>query len=318
MSNKVHPETSPWNKVPISMLKDIEKLPVDLFIKISDVRQVKIYIANAPSLQEIVIKYLNQNIEELFCRKADIPTLTNFLTSDKVSLEKVHKVSLLKELVSSIGVSDEVTEKINRINEHNLDLLKNDSNISNSLKGLMLKGDYLAQHAMILSFISSLVANEMNLGSPEVHQKLTYASMLHDMSLTPEILQKLRLQNNENEEVSIGWREQKKYNHHTKDIIEQISKNTNISSAIIDMIDDHHEFSMTSSIASKKDPSMIPQMNALFAICDEFCHQVHGEDEIELEKFKTNWDTFYNHYNRGNFKKPLECLKRLIFNKVTT
>jgi len=179
----------------------------------------------------------------------------------------------------------------------------------------MKKGDYLAQHSMMLAFISCLMAKEIGIASPQINQKLTYASMLHDLSLTSNILESIQ-ESETLEDSSLSWQEHKKYKNHTQDILEHLRKTSKIPGDVEDIINDHHELSQSNNIASKKSPSMISQLNALFALSDEFCHQVHFKDEINLDLFRIHWDDFYNHYNKGNFKKPLECLKKIVFNKI--
>jgi hypothetical protein len=176
---------------------------------------------------------------------------------------------------------------------------------------MLSKGNYLSQHSTMVSFIACVIAKQFHWSTEMTLAKLSFAGVLHDMTLTSEIL--LKLQQNNYDKDCLDWKEQKKYINHIEDVLLLLHEAKKIPADVSDIISGHHDFSLNPNSPNKKSASAISQINAIFILADEFCHQIHDGEGLHLTEFKLNWKTFYDTYNKGNFKKPLEALKEIVF-----
>jgi hypothetical protein len=303
---------SPWSKVNFSLLETINEVPVDLFLRVSEIKYLKIYNKDESTLGVITDKYEVKEVTHFYCRSEEYEVLADNLLSKNIDIGSVRRIEMIKELISITGVSVEVAKKIQLVAEENLDDLKRNPQLSEQIDKIFKSGNYLSQHSVLVSFVACLLARKMEWKSPDVLNKLSYAGILHDLTLTDNIL--IELKRNENDLTFLNWGEQKIYNTHIDNICSELDRCKEMPVGVTDIIADHHEFSLENLVTNKKSHRSIPQINALFIIADQFCHIIHGEDELELDLFLQQWDKFEEHYNIGNFRKPLECLKSLVFN----
>jgi hypothetical protein len=300
-----------WKVISINLLKGSETASVDIFIKINDIKFVKIYGENDKALGDILEKYGDKEVTCFYCRKEDYQIFSDhYLKSGDVT-DSGRKLLLLKDLLDNFGVSKEVVDEVNNIADQNIELVKNDKSIAKFMMAMLNKGDYLTQHSMMVSTISCVLAKKMDWCSNKVLTSLSMAGILHDIMLTEDIL--LNLKENDNNLKKLAWKEIKTYKNHVKDVVTLLEKNKDIPQGVIDIIQDHHEFSIKGDFTPKKVASSITQVSALFILADHFCHEVHVKGGISINSFIENWGNFAQHFKKGNFRLPLACLEDLVF-----
>ena len=61
-------EPSPWTEFKFELMGGVLVVPVDLYIKLSEEKYIKIYRKDDLCLQEVVNKYGKRGVESLYCR----------------------------------------------------------------------------------------------------------------------------------------------------------------------------------------------------------------------------------------------------------
>lgn len=294
-------------------MDSLDIAPIDVFLKLSDVKYLKIYRKEDSSLKETVKHYLDKNSSHFFCRKNEYQLLVSYLLKKNIQLGNNQKIHFIHDMAAIFGVSKFVSDQIHNVATDIIQILDKNVNFKVHLQSMLSRGDYLTQHSLLISFMACLLAKEMGWNTRVVLDKLSYAGLLHDMMLSSDIL--LKIKQAKGDITHLTWQEQECYVNHIPQVLELLSKSKDIPPDVADIISDHHELSDEKHFPSKKSPKFIPQINALFALADIFCHEIHCEKGIDIKGFLENWESFYERYNKGNFKKPLESLRRILFLK---
>lgn len=304
-------EVSPWTEFKFELMAGVLASPVDLYIKLSEEKYIKIYRKEDLCLQEVVEKYSKRGVKSFYCRAHVSELLSTFLLNNDIIVDKNEKVMLVQNLAQSLGVSDIIVNQINQLTDRNIQSIDSCPNLSTMLKNMLGKGNYLSQHSTMVAFISCVIAKKFHWSTGMTLAKLSFAGVLHDMTLTSDIL--LKLKGNNYDKECLDWKEQKKYINHIEDVLLLLHDAKKIPADVSDIISGHHDFSLNPNSPNKKSESAISQINAIFILADEFCHQIHDIDGLHLAEFKLNWKTFHDTYDKGNFKKPLEALNEILF-----
>jgi len=304
---KEYDKTS-WGEVKISSILTIDTLPVDLYIQININKFVKIYSKEDSFLKDILQKYNQKNIKLFYCRKEDYEKYNLFLLGSDEKTKAVDRLEIIQGAVNELGISNLVVTQLDNISKSNLKSIDKKSNLSLLLAKMLKSGDYLAQHSQLVSFFACLIAKETDWGSGQILEKLSMAGLVHDLTLSSDILIRKKL----NPLDSLDRGEVKKYNNHIDDILAILQSNSSISGDVIDMVSDHHQFSIDDSFPSSKSASVISQRNAVFILADYLCHSIHDENGINFENFKSNWPSIKEHFNKGNFKPAVTALEKVL------
>ncbi len=303
-----------WSRVSYNLLESINEVPVDLYIKLSSIKYIKIYNESEDTLEALTSNYLAKEITNFYCQVQDYTKLVEYLLLNRVDVGAIRRAELIKELIDILGISPLVAKNIQAISLECLEEIRKDKALSTYIDSIFKTGNYLSQHSVLVSFISCLIAKEMDWKAQDVTTKLSYAGILHDLSLTDNIL--LELSRNENDINFLNWDEQEIYKSHIETMVTHLQTSTSIPFEISDIISNHHEFSMEQLSTNRKSPTSISQINALFIIADQFCHLIHPDDELNMSNALNRWVEFEEHFNKGNFKKPLQCIKKLLHTNI--
>jgi len=213
-------ESSPWAHIKPKILEGVSWVPVDLYLKLSEVKYIKIYRKEDKTLEEVITKYSAKEIEKFYCRKNQYELLTTHLFSNNTKVKNLANVELVNDLVRTLGVSEAVVSQIDDITKDNLKELKGLGDIGKFLENMLGKGDRLSQHSMMVSFFSCLLAKQMGWNSPQVLSKLSFSGILHDVTLSSDILLNLTT----GALKDLGWKIQKTYGNHIQDTIAILEK----------------------------------------------------------------------------------------------
>lgn len=312
-----------WKKVGMKKLKGRLSVPVDLFVKINEIKYVKIYRGTEKSLPGIVTKYSQKDLDSLYCHHEMFSTLASFFKSESnlaenqkkgpESVSSSQKILIVKEMIMALGINPSVAKNIEKLSRENIKSLVGCMGFGSILKEILDKGEYLGQHAMLVSFVSCVLLKKMDWRSPAIEEKLSTAGILHDIFLTSEVL--LKVKNNIKPPHGLNHDEEYTYSTHVNKVVSLIRLENNISPDVARIIEDHHEYSKGEYFKEKKSVDVISQSSALFIIADRFCHEVHTEQGLDLAKFIKDWKEFELRYNKAAFKKPIQALKSLLDNK---
>lgn len=196
----------PYFRVGIPLLTRTNPLVADVYVKLSDLKYVKLFHKGAPFGEEEVAKYRSRRLDYFYVKRGEADALTCKLNdaleellrlmplppeiSTKVSLATIDTVH---SLVNQVGFTPEVQ----RLVKNNVDLVMKEMYASPSLGSILQnmalgKEQYISAHSHMLAEVSCALAIAMRWDSETSFKKLTMAALLHDMSLSNQKLAQVK------------------------------------------------------------------------------------------------------------------------------
>lgn len=312
-----------YYKIKINRLEHYNNTNSDLFIKLSEKKFVKIIKKDDLFDKEILTKYSNKNLEHFYILKNDFHSfLDNHLKTIRATLASkrlpVHdKIHLQKDLISfardkvlELGIDEKVVKETDAVIHSVIDHIKCNGDIWDIFKSKFNQKNYIVDHSLLLSYLSSAVAYKMSWKVEATLKKLTIASLLHDITLKSSEFAKITTAK-ELEECSFSDKEKQEIKRHPLAISNMVNTFKDTYPDIDSIILTHHE---------KPDGSGFPRglthlntspLHCLFIICEDFVNHI-VENEVTPSTIAKIKKEFKKKYDKGNYKKPLEGLLRTI------
>ncbi|MGZ3657911.1 MAG: HD domain-containing phosphohydrolase, partial [Bdellovibrionota bacterium] len=199
--------TYPYFRVGVPLLLRTNPLVADIYVKLSELKYLKLFHKGAPFAADDVAKYhgtkkieyfyvkvdeadsitakLNEALE-LLLREVPLPAAV----STPVSLATIDTVH---SLVNQVGFTPEVQ----RLVKNNVDLVLKEMYASPSLGSILKNLDldrekYIASHSHMLAEVACALSIAMRWDSDTTFKKLTMAALLHDMGLSNQKLARVK------------------------------------------------------------------------------------------------------------------------------
>ena len=275
--------TSLYCSVPIRLLYKIIVMPVDIYIKISDAKYVKI-LNKDDLLDELdFIKYQHKGIRTLYiesgqlqlvCSTFEALILNRFSAQRKKGLccnDFGDGISLLNSYVLDYGFNANFSTAITDASTTILNTILKSNNLSLLLDKLLRNGDsYIAKHSILLSIITPLMAKKLKWSNRIMDEKLVIASLFHDITLNTEFAETL------NNEI---LRNDKNFQTHCFDAsdiiknIEEVPPDTHV------IILEHHEVD-TPGISRGIPLNRVSPLGLLLGFCHLFVDQLFSEGSV--------------------------------------
>lgn len=226
--------------------------PVDLFVRISDDKYVQVAKANS-SLELAQIKnYKSKAIEYLYVRKAEYAKVARqsillagmVIERKDVSPEKKSTYlsaasgSVFKRL-DHIGFDMEVYNCAKQVTDAVVTLVDSQSQFTHLIAGLASSSDYLMNHSIAVSVISTMIGQEMGFTKKATLEKLALGGLLHDVGLKtlPPALVKKPLIEMSTEEIQL-------YETHPYKGAQLLAGLGVVPDDIVSIVYEHHENSI--------------------------------------------------------------------------
>jgi len=312
-----------FKKVRLLYFLRFNRVLCDIYVKISEGKFVKIVHRNDLYTREDIAKYANRNIKFLYVVREDYESFSNsfattpFLVEDKTipSHQVEHAVSstleVIQGLVQSVGITQTTVKLVNDCVGQIERCLHKEDALKSLLTKLRNRKDFLFDHSFILGSVVSAICIEMNWDSIETRKKLSYAALLHDITLDdPDMAYAFDLMTN----GMLDYSEEaiEKYKEHPSAIASLIQSNAEIPANVDSVVSLHHELPTQNGFPKELGAHNIPQLAATFIIAHAFVSELYREDfndealpqilnTLRLRKFDT-----------GNFKLPMGGLEKLV------
>ncbi|OIQ17530.1 MAG: hypothetical protein BM556_12060 [Bacteriovorax sp. MedPE-SWde] len=312
------PNNVDFSKVRISYFLRSNKALCDIYIKLGKEKFVKIINGGEFYKKSDIDKYIEKDQKYLYLSKDDFEGFadglrqTPFLefVSDlndddpEESLVRIHAV--LKDLVESAGVDKHVVGLAESYMNSVLTLTQSDQKLSDMLFKLRQRRDYIYDHSYMTACMATFIVKKMSWSTTEVIQKLCYASLFHDITITdPEIAMIHDL--NSSEMRKFSKEELAKLSSHPKDACTLLANEKAFSQDVEYIILNHHENGDGTGFPRGLDGSSIRPVSCVFIIAHEFVRQLYNHD-FDENSHKDILTVLFNSYNTGNFKDILDAL----------
>jgi HD-GYP domain-containing protein (c-di-GMP phosphodiesterase class II) len=318
--------TYPFFRVGIPLLLKTDPLVSDVFIKLSELKYVKLFHKGASFGQEEVQKYHGQKkIEYFYVRREEAEQITgkvndtlekllamNTLPQEVSSPASVTAIDTMHSLVNQVGFTPEVQKLV----KNNVDVVLKEMYASPSLDAILKnmhlgKDKYIAAHSHMLAEVACALSIAMKWDSETTFKKLTMGALLHDMAITNQKLAKIKdLKELEERRSEFKLAEIEEYKSHSKRALILVKGMKELPADVDKIIGQHHEMPMGTGFPDGLTHVHIHPLASLMMVAHDLVDwvmdhpagnpDVVGFIEAHAEKFKA-----------GNFKKLLKALYAL-------
>ena len=295
-----------WFYIDFEVLKTLKQLPVDLYLKVSDQKFVK--IGNAGESFETAERKHQENPDLEFCIKIEdqeaFQDCINLRLSSVDKAEIINVAEVISKMSERFGITEAVKNLISEHQKEGMKVIQKEKALKNLVSNIVKSESLLSSHAKIVCFISTYFADSMATGSIS---DFATASYLQNLSIDNDIFYSTELYPEKKEDLS--WQQLKKFQTHPDAAASTVEKSKDISQNVISMIKDHHERVDGSGFPRKKTTKNLNMNSAVFIAANQIsyislrCHN----DEEEFEKQLQN---LLNEYQETPFKKIAEFINQ--------
>jgi HD-GYP domain-containing protein (c-di-GMP phosphodiesterase class II) len=312
-------------RIPTALLLRFSPLKADIYLRLSKDKFVKLFLKGDVFDRDDLEKYLGQKkIKFLhvlndqvgeFSEKLERDLLT-VLNSEEATPEVLQKaaesaIDVIRELREKLGVTPAVQVLV----KTTCKLMVKSASMHPKLKNLFINlvrnsDQYNAVHSTTLSQISCSIAAAMDWNSESTFQKLTMASILHDITLTNSFIAEVQTL----DELSARGKEfteadMQKFLVHPSDAADLTLLIPEMLPDVDTIIVQHHELPDGRGFPRKLAGSRISPLASVFIVAHDLVYSaMHSGGTISIPVFiEKNREK----YSGGNFKKVLAALEKL-------
>lgn len=315
---------SPKDYIPVTLqfLKRIHHVEPPLFIRINDHKFVR--ISNGPSVFDDTEfeRYNHRGLKELFVEVLMADSLITAFAKRAFSKDAwqeagtqnhdhIHiNVDLVRSICRSMNWSSEKMDQVLDSAKRALHIIRTQPNLSKVFQQFQKIEKWgLSDHAALILTMAAGLAETLGHSDVETIQKLTYAALLHDMTLSdsqyenkPRLLEKAR-------------RREAQPSKDVKDVADhpalaaKICKKIQICPPDVDqIIFDHHERPDGKGFPMGKKADEIPFLSALMIFSEDFTDTfIECGGRVEFAGFARSRAGVYS---QGHFRLILEAFKK--------
>jgi len=291
---------------------------VSLFIKLGETKLIQIVDKVETDPIDTIDKYVAKGVKHLFLHLVDYEEfiaaagnkILDVLTDKNTSTEKlvnsqVDSVNHVHESIKNVGLNETTVGFIGDLAESTLKNIKSDSPISNIIKKVMDKNDYISQLATMTSYMAMATANEMEIKDAETAKKLGIAALLQDATLDDEELAKIQSVDSEEYKALPEDKKILVLSHPAKSskLLEDAGE---YPAELLTLLSQHHEKPEGKGFPNKLGHLKISPLCCIFILAHDYSHMLltKGNSQETLKEILT---IFPDIYSKGNFRKPLEA-----------
>ncbi len=307
--------------IPITDLITGSKLPLDMYIRLSDDKFILMRKAGLPVDLEQMKTYQEKEVGYLWVRKKEYYKITQQsitiagIVINNATIESGQKTKILSRATGTIfnefshmGFSLEVYSNCRQIVDATFSLVETHKDLAALFESFKDCGDFFVAHSMGVSILCVQVAQEMGWTKKATLEKLALAGLLHDIGLKclpPDLIQK-----------SIGTmtpQEIELYQTHVFRGVEILNSLGIVPDDVIAMVNEHHENAIGQGYPQHlRDLKMHP-MAKVIAMCDYFIDLTIANPNNKNPKNPREAVMYMEHAIGQPFNKDaFKALKRLI------
>lgn len=317
-------EESDFCRIKTKLLLAVFPLKADIFIRLSKVKYIKLFLEgdafDANDLDKYTIKkgvvylYIQKNDIKEFIEKYNedlqkyMKPSYQLTVTEMIDLnEQIHET--LHELGAKVGFTPEVQTLVRthvRMTVKSIGKMPTLSVIVNRLE--KFKGKYIYAHSMMAGYIGCAIALRMEWGSDSTFQKLSYASILHDITLdNHELADCVSVEEAKNR--GFTKKEVDDFQAHPTAAASLIAKFPEIPPDVDTVLAQHHEKPDGTGFPRKLSGRYIAPLAAVFIIAHDLSRVfIKKGTEADIEKVKQE---IAASYSSSHFKKVVAALMQL-------
>jgi len=321
ISNRKILENEGYYSLPISFFLNMKKAPCDIYIQLSEKKYVRLFKTDNSIEKERVNKYEVKKCENLFVKTSDYLFISQMFLKEvtkKIELDKMN-INLLNnlgkfthnsvfKLVQEIGINEDVLALAEKSIDYVQKAVSKNSTLSDYLNGLIKRKNYISEHTMLLIYLASAMAREMDWGSDQILDKISFAGFFHDICVN-EFDEDLCFVENYDMSVTASLsKRESEYLKHPQMAIDLLNELDGIPQDVERIILMHHEKPDGSGFPSGREWKNIDPLVAVFIMAEEVVNSIYlaGTDKFFIDDIVAD---IGERYNKGHFRKVFIALK---------
>lgn len=318
------PREGEYSKISFNSLAYEAGVPHPFYLKLSEKKFVKIVSENEQSLTDLIDHYRSKDVDSFYMKREDFRDwvhsifkehhsyLETFLQDDR--RDRLCKITHVCKTfhtrfhlaLSNFGVDKEHILVVNEVIEEIVKELNERPNLSELLKLMLKSENYLSDHTFFVIFLASYLAKDLGLTSESTTRKIVHAAFFHDLAISNESAVA-------SESVIEDITDKETYEMvraHPEEVVKLLSPHSEFQGDITHMILEHHERPDGSGYPRGLDAGNIHPLSCLFILCHKASELflLEGRDSTAVAQFFKGEEGEF--YNIGNFRRPLQVLRR--------
>jgi response regulator RpfG family c-di-GMP phosphodiesterase len=311
--------------VTIHILSLMDKLPADIYIRMSDNKFIKCINKSEKFSDSDKDKYEQKAINELYIKKSEhsvsinetildtvreIMERRNLPLQDRMSITHSQLVGLIK----FTGITPELAEASKKNIQQSVHFMQKSPIVSNFWTEINLLGEYPSRLYTLHSMLAFLVVKKLLWNSEATIYKLTLASFLQDISLNSiALIEVCDYQEFLAIESKFSRAEIKKYNEHPFKAAELALSFKEIPPDIDRILLEQHEMPEGNGFPKKLNANQLGPLSCVFILTGILARHVLKEKKsFDVGAFCKDLEG--RGYSRGNFREAFDIIKS--FKKV--
>jgi response regulator RpfG family c-di-GMP phosphodiesterase len=314
--------------VPISLniLTKLSFTPVDLYLKVSDEKVLKVLRTNEQFTEEDYKKYKDKGLASLLIEQCDGEVFLKVLEENILSLlegkEELTDVeirnihSIISNVASSFGFSSAIVELTNKSIDHSMKVINSDKQLKKLFDNLIDSGDYLSNHAVVCAHLATAIASNLDVladKKDEAIKKLNLACFLQDLKITHlGIKQYEDIAYYYDEEATINREKKKDFSQHPYRAAEEIQKTKGFPPDVDKIINEHEERPDGSGFPKGLVAKQLTHLSSAFILTNMIAHLIFRNyemrDQMSIDLVVQSLDL--DQYEGNNFADVIEAFKK--------
>lgn len=268
-----------------SYIMMLTEVPCDIFIKINDLKYIKIY-KKEDSTKGQLSKYIDKGIKYFYIKRNEYydnfddfysQTLQVFDSIQKsdnnLELGYSNSQNFIFDLMNDIGISEAVVNVSNNyIDSISKELTTKE--IKNLFKSFKYSKDrYIFDHSTMTSMFSISMCSNFDWRNEEVYKKLVAAALYHDFGFINPKLALIELDKNEIQNLSKSFR--REILDHAEVMSLKLSGIKGIPTEVLQIVSKHHNLHHEYGYTPKNTGVQLGVLESIFIVSHEFTNNLY-------------------------------------------
>jgi HD-GYP domain-containing protein (c-di-GMP phosphodiesterase class II) len=313
-------------RIKTSILLETSPLHTDIYAKLSDQKFIKIFLEGDTFDADDFTKYTTERkIEYMYLREDSCKTfIDKYITNiDEFAkrqqdasyeqLAAMNKVAFetVQELINVVGFNKDVQ----RLAKSHISMMIQRMDKKPNLQKLLarvfsVRGQYLADHSYLLSYVACGIATHLQWGSEATFYKLSLAAFFHDIAITSDTLSACA-SIEEAKTLGISDKEVEAFKNHPALAAELVRRMSEIPADVDMIIQQHHELPSGKGFPKGLTANYISPLSTVFIIAHDMVREIMKTKEgtkFELGRYLVQAQDTFQH---SNFRRILIAARKL-------
>ena len=313
-------------RIKTSILLETSPLHSDIYAKLSDQKYIKIFLQGDVFDADDFTKYTTQRkIEYMYLREDDSKTFIDKYISHIDDFAKkqqdatyeqlavMNKVAFdtVQELINVVGFNKDVQRLARSHIAMMIQRTDKKPNLQKMLARILkIRGQYIADHSYILSYVACGIATHLQWGSEATFYKLSLASFFHDIAITNDRLSACA-SIDEAKTLGITDKDLDGFKNHPAVAAELVRRMSEIPADVDMIIQQHHEMPNGKGFPKGLTANYISPLSTVFIIAHDMVREIMKTKEgstFDLGRYLIQAQDTFQH---SNFRRILIAAKKL-------